>query len=641
MSSSTTARLYGEIETPRPLRAWAGKISITGWCLNEIYPEAPDVRLVTDVETFHSTKRLERSDIPLLFPKHTAAPTSGFLIEGTLPSGVYLACFEAKNLNGSWQIFKILSLVVESKPFTAVIDEPITEGVLRDRVRVGGWALKGDETLAELSVRYGHRELPCKLGLAREDVAVRLPEIAAAGSAGFETIDYLVAGHGRARVRARFSSGRVSVVSTNVTFSIPTDENHSGELDLAARPVRLPDRKHFSATSAVPALHPLNILFVLHGSFASNSALHVAALANELALIGHSCVVAVPHDQETIAHHNKPGFQGVSFSDAEHGVTFNNGRGPDLIHAWTTRENVRQLTQKLAQRHNSKVVVHLEDNEQQVLALSLNRSFEDLENLPNTELDRLVPDALSHPQRSREFLATCDGITVITDTLKEFVPVGRPHIILRASADSRYFFPQPVPREFRRVLDLTSDTTVLFYHGNVHASNAAEVRELYTAVLQLNREGTPVNLIRTGLDRVDFLGPLAKEVAPFVLELGQILHHRHLPTLMSLADIFVQPGQPDAFNDYRFPSKLPEFFAIGRPVVLPRTNLGLTVRHEIDAYVLDRADAKGIAEAVQKLRSDRKLYDRLAQGAVSFSKEYFSWRKTAGALANFYAVLTV
>jgi glycosyltransferase involved in cell wall biosynthesis len=194
--------------------------------------------------------------------------------------------------------------------------------------------------------------------------------------------------------------------------------------------------------------------------------------------------------------------------------------------------------------------------------------------------------------------------------------------------------------EFRRVLDVQPGTTVLFYHGNVHAANAAEVRELYAAVLQLNRAGPPVTLIRTGLDRADYLGDLAPAVAPFVLELGQILHHRHLAPLMALADIFVQPGRADAFNDYRFPSKLPEFFSIGRPVVLPRTNLGATLRHRTDAYVVDEADAAGIAAAVRELRTDRALYDRLAQGAVEFAAQNFSWRRSAEALAKFYATLT-
>jgi glycosyltransferase involved in cell wall biosynthesis len=85
---------------------------------------------------------------------------------------------------------------------------------------------------------------------------------------------------------------------------------------------------------------------------------------------------------------------------------------------------------------------------------------------------------------------------------------------------------------------------------------------------------------------------------------------------------------------------LPEFFSIGRPVVLPRTNLGTHLRHGIDAYVLDRADAAGIASAVIALRQDRALYDRLSQGAVAYAEKHFSWSRSAETLAKFYSTLT-
>jgi glycosyltransferase involved in cell wall biosynthesis len=109
---------------------------------------------------------------------------------------------------------------------------------------------------------------------------------------------------------------------------------------------------------------------------------------------------------------------------------------------------------------------------------------------------------------------------------------------------------------------------------------------------------------------------------------------------MALADFFVQPGRSDAFNDYRFPSKLPEFFALGRPVILPRTNLGTQVRHGIDAYVLNQADADGIVAAITELRCDPALRQRLSLGATAFAAQHFSWRRSAEALASFYATLT-
>jgi glycosyltransferase involved in cell wall biosynthesis len=380
-------------------------------------------------------------------------------------------------------------------------------------------------------------------------------------------------------------------------------------------------------------------LFILHGSFASNSSQHVAALANELAAAGHTCAVAVPHDLSTLSHHDRPAFRGLTFADAERGLAFPDGAGPDIIHAWTPRENVRRLTESLRARPGARVIVHLEDNEQQLLAIALARDYAVLDALSDAELDRVVPAELTHPHRGHAFLKSADGVTFITERLRTFVPAGKPGALLWPAADARHFYPRPRPDAFRRVLDVAPNETVLCYHGNVHAANAGEVRELYAAVLALNRGGDPVTLIRTGLDRADLGAELTAAVAPFVLNLGLIPHHRHLPALLALADMFVQPGAPGAFNDFRFPSKLPEFFALGRPVILPRTNLGTLVRHGIDAYVLGRADAAGITAAVRELRADRTLAQRLSRGAVAFAESRFSWRRSAEALAGFYQSL--
>jgi glycosyltransferase involved in cell wall biosynthesis len=631
--------LHGEVESPRPLRATGGKVSLRGWCLVAGEAEAPPVRLVTAKAVLPMSARVARADLPGLFPAEPAAAQSGFSIEGTLPAGLHHARFEARLPDGSWQAFRQLTLATGSEPFIAALDEPVGTGVLRDRVKVGGWALDPAGPVAELFLRYGHRRISCVINRPRADVAAAFPGLPHAARAGFTSEDFLVAGHGPVRIEARLADGRTAIVPTGVTFSIATDENHGPELDLTAARIGLEAGEPRELPATPPADRPRNVLFILPGSFAANSALHVAALANELAAAGHACAVAVARDPGTITHLDRPAFRGLTHAQAEQDPDFPDQRGPDVVHAWTTRENVRVLAEKLRSRHRSRIFVHLEDNEQQVLALTLGRPWEEILALPDTELIRLLPPDLSHPRLGRGFLQRCDAVTVILDRLREFVPAGKPCLTLPPAADARHYYPRPVPAAFRAALQLPPGTTVLCYHGNVHASNAAEMRELYAAVLELNRTGTPVTLVRTGLDRVDFLGDLAPAVAPYVLQLGLLAHHHHLPALLSLADIFVQPGVPDAFNDYRFPSKLPEFFALGRPVVLPRTNLGAVLRHGTDAYVLDRADAAGIAGAVRALRADPALAGKLGRGAAAYAAAHFSGARSAAALARFYATL--
>lgn len=633
--------LHGELETPRPLHAPGGKISLRGWCLLAGSPVPPPVRLIVGDTTLAASPPHARTDVPALFPAEPAAALCGFTLEGSLPPGLHLARLEAQTPDGAWHAFKSFTVHAEPAPFLAALDEPLTSGTLHDRVKVGGWALDLTAPVESLTLRYGHREISCTLHQPRADVAAAFPSVSHAARAGFVSEDFLVAGHGPVRINARLADGSTRIVETPVTFSVATDENHGPELNLAAATrLPFPTALHSPAPAPVsPVPRPLNLLFVLPGSFTANSALHVAALANELADRGHDCVVAVAHEVETIANYDRPRFRGVLHRDAAAGPVHRDGRAPDLIHAWTPRENVRRLTATLRARSTAKLVVHLEDNEQEILALTLGRSWDELLRLPTAELDRLVPPDLSHPHHSRALLESADGVSVITDKLRAFVPPGKPVQLMTPAADARYFYPRARPEEFRRVLDVSPDTSVLFYHGNVHAANAAEVRELYAAVLALNRAGEPVTLIRAGIDAVDFLGELAPQVAPHVLNLGQILRHRLLAPLMALADIFVQPGQADAFNDYRFPSKLPEFFSVGRPVILPRTNLGELLRPGVDALVLDRADAAGIADAVRTLRADPALAARLAQGAVEFAATHFSWPRSAAALAKFYASL--
>jgi glycosyltransferase involved in cell wall biosynthesis len=259
--------------------------------------------------------------------------------------------------------------------------------------------------------------------------------------------------------------------------------------------------------------------------------------------------------------------------------------------------------------------------------------------LPAAELDALIPDHLSHPRRSREFLQSATGVTTIVDRLREVVPADRPMLTFWPAANESIYRQRPPNPELRAALGIQASDTVLFYHGNVHASNAAEVGSLYEAVAALNRRGVRTFLIRAGRDDPGLIDRQADAIRTRLLSLGYVAP-RFLAELMRLADYFVQPGLPGAFNDYRFPSKLPEFFAIGRPVILPESNLGTFLRHGEDAFVLPSADAESIAGAVMQLRADPTLTAKLSAGAVAFSEKHFSWYHATDQVLNFYLAHT-
>jgi glycosyltransferase involved in cell wall biosynthesis len=203
------------------------------------------------------------------------------------------------------------------------------------------------------------------------------------------------------------------------------------------------------------------------------------------------------------------------------------------------------------------------------------------------------------------------------------------------AADAEAFVPGPVNHRMRARLGIPADRTVLVYTGNVHLANAREVRSVYLAVAILNREGHPAILVRAGRDFCPFLGPDETWGRAHSMELGYV-PHLEIPELLSVADILVQPGKPGAFNSYRFPSKLPEALAAGRPVVLPACNVGLRMAHGQDAFVLPNVDALGIVDAALSITADRDLYARLASGARTFFERHMNWEKSGQALLAFY-----
>ncbi|HWA24518.1 MAG TPA: glycosyltransferase family 4 protein [Lacunisphaera sp.] len=625
MKGPATSRIHGEIESPRPLRAREGLVSVTGWCLQAGVPQPPAVRLVTGGGILPASRRIIRNDVP-----GQAAPSAcGFVIEGRLPPGTYVARFEAQLPSGGWAVFKTLTLAVEARPFAADVEFPPPGQPLDERVFVEGWALHPRQPVRKLTLRYGRQEIPCDLGRPRADVPLAYPEVPHAARSGFRSRVILWAGRGPLRLRAELDDGSIAVAHTGREVDVARDEHTDARVEFGAPRIPLPGYVPRPPSPPVPAPTGWNVLFVSHGDFTANSSLQISALARELAFAGHSSAVAVPQDLDTLAYQQTPPFRGLLHAEAiATGGGFPNGRGPDVIHAWTTRESVRATALAVRAKFGGRLVVQLEDNEQEIRQQNL-----------ATGAAASQPLDLTDPAKGQAFLEAADGITLIVDSLAKFVPAGKPHVTIWPAADARYFHARPVPAEFRAALQLPADATLLFYHGNVHAANAAEMRELYDSLLRLNDAGQPTYLIRAGADQVDFLGPLAARVKPFVLDLGTIHHHRHLPPLMALADIFVQPGTADAFNDFRFPSKLPEFFALGRPVILPRTNLGAHLRHGTDAWVLDCADAAGIAGAVTALRQDGALRERLGAGALAFAAQHFSWRRSAEALAKFYGTL--
>src|SRR2546423_812577 len=164
-----------------------------------------------------------------------------------------------------------------------------------------------------------------------------------------------------------------------------------GRCDRTRRPVLQPQPRP-RTRRLQPPLSVSNILFVLYHDFSANSAVHVHNFANQLALLGHTTAVAIPKGEDTGRQLGEQRYAVRLFDDidGDWSELFPNGCPPEIVHAWTPRENVRLFCEMLAGFCEFSLFVHLEDNEELILEANLGESFEDL-----LESDRAFPRNLS------------------------------------------------------------------------------------------------------------------------------------------------------------------------------------------------------------------------------------------------------
>lgn len=377
------------------------------------------------------------------------------------------------------------------------------------------------------------------------------------------------------------------------------------------------------------------ICMVCHGPLSSNSGRHVSSLAKELQLIGWNIVICVP----SIDYSEETTLEGVSIHTFQDFLDAPNSFNCDLYHYWTPREVMRSFHNALCRKfkkNDIKYVIHYEDDESILLRdqIKLPQAIDHclLDMFSNIE----IPPHLTHPVHGRHFAEKASGLTALTSTLLEDFSLKSKAVFWPGYDD--YF--EEIATNFsleaaRCELDIPPNNYIITYIGNTHYSNLEEVRSLYIAVALVNRMGLPLTLIRTGHDSIPLSSHGMQLLKENVRELGRVSKAR-LPVLLQLADILVQPGRDDMWNRKRVPSKLPEFLVSGRPVVLPRANLGEILRDGKDAIVLEHATAASIAETLLKFLPDQALRDDIGRGGRLFALEHLQWKKSANSVVRLY-----
>jgi len=381
----------------------------------------------------------------------------------------------------------------------------------------------------------------------------------------------------------------------------------------------------------------MRVLFLHFGELHVNSVIQAFHLGEEMTAAGIEVTLCGQGRTDRIGAVGDPSFDCINY-EALDGRLREWARDPDqtVVCAWTPREIVRKGVDRAVAALGAPYVVHLEDNEEHLISTALKLPYEQLRRLPRERQDELCTDDFIHPAHYPRLLEGAAAVTVITEELNEFNFAGRPHDLAQPGVDHERFRPDLAPAVSREQLGLRPDDFVLVYHGIGHWANVRELFSLYLAVQLLRRRGRRVQLVRLGSTKLGGVDPRTFQALRNGLpDLGDV-DWREIPGYLALADAYVQPGAPDDFNRYRLPSKLPEFLAMGRPVILPACNLGNDLRDGEDALLLREGTALEIAARIEQLLDDRALARRLGDAARRFAVDRLSWPKNAARLADFY-----
>lgn len=355
-------------------------------------------------------------------------------------------------------------------------------------------------------------------------------------------------------------------------------------------------------------------------------------VANELVDLGFHCFVCVPNVALSIDLLDRPRFPVMAYADAyANDLVFPDGKGPHLIHAWTTCERVRKITQELTSRYKCKYIVHLEDTEESILDSEFSGH-------PAGQMATLAQGNTSQLTGSHRFLAAAAGCTAFMDRQLEFKPPGLPDLVLWPGFDPELLEPGAPSATFRHTFGIENSTIIFAQEGDLPASNVPKIHSLFLAVGSLRRTGRDIMLVTAGRKYVGPYGTRDAIDPRGVIHLGPLLR-RKMSSLLAASDILVQPGMPEGFREHHFPSELPEFLASGKPVVLPGANVLRCLRDGIDALLLESGDALEIAHKVEFLIDNPELAARIGLAGKKFATHRLSWSKNIRILKAFYEFL--
>lgn len=234
------------------------------------------------------------------------------------------------------------------------------------------------------------------------------------------------------------------------------------------------------------------------------------------------------------------------------------------------------------------------------------------------------------------FRAHASGLTVISRDLAvraQSLGVPADRICWIPGGANTDLFRPVEKQEARRLLGLPAGAPILVFSG---VDVRIDFRLVLETFVRVRRQRPDARLLVTGGD----LGPWAATARAYgildgIVQAG-LVPLPELPAYLSAADVLLLPFADRVANLGRWPNKIGDYMAIGRPIVTNPTGEMRRLLEQQPVGLLAAPEAEDMAAKVQWLLDHPAEADAMGQHARRLARTTFNWDHIIGRLERFY-----
>jgi len=182
----------------------------------------------------------------------------------------------------------------------------------------------------------------------------------------------------------------------------------------------------------------------------------------------------------------------------------------------------------------------------------------------------------------------------------------------------------------RRVLNIESNTPIIGHLGILFKNDA---KLLFDSIKNVKKKIKDIKLILIGRHKLKLSG--FKDINNFVFETGEI-KEKKIPIYLSACDILVLPMENNIANNGRWPSKINDYLASGRPIIsTPISDIKMIFKTE-KIGILAEDNPEEFSDAILKLLRDKNLQTYLGKKGKEYAEKKLNWEILVIDLNKFY-----